>query len=400
MAKQAARKRTTARQQGRQQARAGARLAAQRRARRQQHWWGRHPALTIIVALVVVAAAVVGVRLGAGGGPNASTTASANGLPAIGTPAPNLGFTTASGSPETVASLRGRPTLLWFVATWCSSCQAGTQFLAQQGLASLHAAGVRVEEVELYDDLGQSGPSISQFGRALAGSQFTSADWLWGNASQAMTERYDPKAYLDIYYLLDPNGYIRDVGSSPASTFSQLMGAVDEASTMTLPPPPLLASTSGEATGQSIHGISCLGKEQIVFHHHSHLAIFVDGQPRTVPYGVGIAPPRQVQQSPEGPFVTGGSCFYFLHTHTEDGIIHVESPVAATYTLGEFFDEWRQPLGPDQVGPAKGTVYVYLNGKPWAGNPRDIPVSTEHNVIQLDVGVDVPPKPFTFPPGY
>jgi thiol-disulfide isomerase/thioredoxin len=400
MAKQGAKNRTTARQQARQQARAGARVAAQRKARRQRHWWGRHPALSIVGALVVVAAAVIGVRLGVGGGSSASTTASANGLPTIGTTAPNFAFTTASGRTETVASLRGQPTLLWFVATWCSSCQAGTQFLAQQGLSSLRAAGVRVEEVELYGDLGQAGPSITQFRRQLAGAASTSADWHWGTSSLAMTERYDPKAYLDVYYLLDPNGYVRDVGSSPASTFSTLMGAVGEASTMTLPPPPPLASTSGEATGQSVDGITCLGKEQIAFHHHSHLAIYVDGQQRTVPYGVGIAPPRQVQQSPEGPFVTGGSCFYFLHTHTEDGIIHVESPVARTYTLGEFFDEWRQPLTPNQVGPARGTVYAYLNGKPWTGNPRDIPVSTEHNVIQLDLGVDMPPKPFTFPPGY
>jgi hypothetical protein len=117
---------------------------------------------------------------------------------------------------------------LWLVATWCSSCQAGTQFLAQQGFTSLQAAGVRVEELELYDDLGQSGPSITQFRRQLAGAAGTSADWQWGVASQAMTERYDPKAYLDIYYLLDRNGDVRYVNGSPASTFSTLLTAVEQ----------------------------------------------------------------------------------------------------------------------------------------------------------------------------
>ena len=226
MTKQVAQNRTNARQQARQRARVEARAAARRQARRQRRWWVRHPALGILGALVVVIAAVVGIRLGAGSGSGASTTTS-GGLPAVGTSAPDLGFRTTSGTSETVASLRGRPTLLWFVATWCSSCQAGTQFLAQQGIQSLRAAGVRVVELELYDDLGQSGPSISEFGRVLAGAHYASGEWQWGDASQAMSERYDPKAYLDIYYLLGRDGHIRYVNSSPASTFSALLTAVE-----------------------------------------------------------------------------------------------------------------------------------------------------------------------------
>ncbi len=35
-----------------------------------------------------------------------------------------------------------------------------------------------------------------------------------------------------------------------------------------------------------------------------------------------------------------GGCFYWLHTHTEDGIIHIESPVQRTFTLGHFFAIW------------------------------------------------------------
>jgi len=40
----------------------------------------------------------------------------------------------------------------------------------------------------------------------------------------------------------------------------------------------------------------------------------------------------------------------WLHTHAADGIIHTESPVERTYTLGDFFDIWGQPLGRHQVG--------------------------------------------------
>jgi len=51
------------------------------------------------------------------------------------------------------------------------------------------------------------------------------------------------------------------------------------------------------------------------------------------------------------------------HVHAQDGIIHVESPTARTYTLGQFFGIWRQPLDAQQVGPARGTLTVFVNGR-------------------------------------
>ena len=56
-----------------------------------------------------------------------------------------------------------------------------------------------------------------------------------------------------------------------------------------------------------------------------------------------------------------------------------------TYTLGEFFDEWGQPLGPSQVGPARGKVTVIVNGKVFQGNPRDVPLGSDEN-LQVEVG--------------
>jgi hypothetical protein len=162
--------------------------------------------------------------------------------------------------------------------------------------------------------------------------------------------------------------------------------------------PVLLASIDREQTGSTVDGIQCQGQEQVLFHIHAHLAVYVDGQPRTIPEGIGIAPPRQLAQSAEGPFVTGGSCFYWLHSHTSDGVIHIESPVARTYTLGDYFDVWNQPLGRDRVGPVRGTVSTYLNGHRFAGDPRSVPLAA-HAVVQLDVGANVAPAAFTFPAG-
>jgi hypothetical protein len=145
-----------------------------------------------------------------------------------------------------------------------------------------------------------------------------------------------------------------------------------------------LASTATIAAGQPVDGITCDTSEQTLFHIHAHLTVFVSGQPRQVPAGIGI-PAAVASSTPAGPFISGGTCFYWLHTHAADGIIHVESPVHRGYTLGEFFDEWRQPLGPDQVGPAKGHVTAIYNGQVYRGNPRDIPL-TAHAQIQLEVG--------------
>ncbi|HEX4087391.1 MAG TPA: hypothetical protein VHZ33_01680 [Trebonia sp.] len=151
-----------------------------------------------------------------------------------------------------------------------------------------------------------------------------------------------------------------------------------------IPSAPVLAATSAATTGQAVDGISCQTSEQTVFHIHTHLTIFVNGQPRQVPPAIGI-PNGVAEQTATGPFIDSGTCFYWLHTHAADGIIHIESPVQRTYTLGEFFDEWGQTLGPDQVGPAKGKVTAIVNGKVFTGNPRDIPLGSHEN-LQLDVG--------------
>jgi hypothetical protein len=147
-----------------------------------------------------------------------------------------------------------------------------------------------------------------------------------------------------------------------------------------------------------INGIPCETSERVLFHIHAHLAIYVDGQQQVVPYGTGIGQPWRIQQSTEGPFVSGGSCFYWLHTHTQDGVIHIESPEQRTFTLGDFFAIWGRPLSSSQVGSAQGAVIAYANGQRTSGDPSQISLEA-HALIQLDVGVDTPPQPFDFPAG-
>ena len=159
-----------------------------------------------------------------------------------------------------------------------------------------------------------------------------------------------------------------------------------------------LAGTATSGTGRPVDGISCQTREQTLFHIHAHLTIFVNGASRQVPAAMGI-PGALAQNTPKGPFIASGTCFYWLHTHAPDGIIHIESPVQRTYTLGDFFDEWGQPLGPGQVGPDKGHVTAIYNGQVYQGNPRNVPLNA-HAQIQLEVGRPlVAPESITWPSG-
>jgi hypothetical protein len=165
-----------------------------------------------------------------------------------------------------------------------------------------------------------------------------------------------------------------------------------------VPQGPPLAGLASAATGQTVAGISCNTNEQLIFHIHAHLTIFVNGSPRQVPASIGI-PGGQVQNSPQGPLIASGTCFYWLHTHANDGIVHIESPIHRTFTLGNFFDEWGQPLGPNQVGQATGPVTALYNGERYVGNPRNIPLN-RHAQIQLEVGKPlIAPVTIRFPSG-
>lgn len=149
---------------------------------------------------------------------------------------------------------------------------------------------------------------------------------------------------------------------------------------------------AGTRNGQTIDGIRCRKQpvETVKYHVHVHVAVYAKGQMMRLPAGIGITTPRLLEKFSNGHFYDVGlyDCLYWLHTHVADGIIHVESPGKRNFTLGEFFDIWNQPLGPNQVGPAKGKVVVFENGKKLLGDPRLTPLLPHAN-IQIDVG-----KPF------
>jgi hypothetical protein len=143
----------------------------------------------------------------------------------------------------------------------------------------------------------------------------------------------------------------------------------------------------------TIDGIQCNPSEKFVLHNHVHIDIFINGQRYIVPSQVGIIPER---------------CIYWLHTHDDSGIIHIESPVVKNYTLGQFFDIWNKKFNNSQIidnvanGKNNNTLSVYVNGQKVSSgaNYRDINLN-EHDQIAIVYGkppTSIPTK-YEFPKG-
>jgi hypothetical protein len=140
-------------------------------------------------------------------------------------------------------------------------------------------------------------------------------------------------------------------------------------------------------------GLSATPMEGTALHIHQHLEILVDAKPVEVPAQIGIA--------------NGGSAFSPIHTHTPDGIIHVESSAPRVFTLGQFFDVWGVPFTKTCLGPycnaGTKTLTVFVNGHRVTGDPSLVEL-TEHQEVVVAYGTpdQLPssiPATYSFPQG-
>lgn len=153
-----------------------------------------------------------------------------------------------------------------------------------------------------------------------------------------------------------------------------------------------LAPASTTVGGTSVGAVTCQtqAKEVVKYHIHIYVSVYVDGRRLRIPAGVGMTQPSSIAHYSTGPYYDVGlyNCLYWIHTHVNDGVVHVEAPTKRAFTLGQFFDVWGQPLGAGQAGPARGPVVVFENGQRLTGDPRSTPLMP-HGVIQIDVGSPV-----------
>jgi hypothetical protein len=151
--------------------------------------------------------------------------------------------------------------------------------------------------------------------------------------------------------------------------------------------------------------------EQLAYHVHAHLDVFVDGHHELVPAAIGIDihdPAVHQFAVPDGTVAYGGidppcadACISPLHTHADDGVLHTESPIRKLNRLGQFFTEWNVRLTPkcfDGYCRPKTPVAVYVDGQRHTGDPRDI-LLTDLEEIAVVVGKPPAAIPSHFPTG-
>jgi hypothetical protein len=150
--------------------------------------------------------------------------------------------------------------------------------------------------------------------------------------------------------------------------------------------------------------------EQLAYHVHSHLDVYVNGKHELVPAGIGIEisdPAVHTFRARDGSVGYGGiyppcalPCISPLHTHFDDGVLHTESSSSANQNdLAQFFAEWGVKLTSSCVGgycKPKSPIAIYVNGKVHSGDPGKILLS---NLKEIAIVIGTPPKaiPQAFP---
>lgn len=136
-------------------------------------------------------------------------------------------------------------------------------------------------------------------------------------------------------------------------------------------------------------GLPALSEEGSIMHIHQHLDVYINKEHLGIPADIGVNELARYIAP--------------LHTHDATGIIHIESPTAQDFTLGQFFDIWGVRLNKDCVGgyctDKTHALSVFVNGTITAGNPREV-VLKEHQEIVVTYGneSDLPtPIPATYP---
>jgi hypothetical protein len=131
--------------------------------------------------------------------------------------------------------------------------------------------------------------------------------------------------------------------------------------------PPPWNNGSGELQDRltAVH-LNPLSQEALAFHIHQHLDVFVDGRKVAVPALIGIY---------------GNTFITEIHTHTPDGVIHVESAQNLPYVLGQFFGEWSVRLTSRCLGRYCGQLHWWVNGNPQVGNPADLVLRAHQEIV-------------------
>jgi hypothetical protein len=152
-------------------------------------------------------------------------------------------------------------------------------------------------------------------------------------------------------------------------------------------------------------GLPLYKLEQLFYHVHAHLDVFVDGQSIVVPAGLGTTSELRrilyqghpLVYAPTKPCKEG--CIAPLHTHDDSGVLHTENDKRRSNNLGEVFTEWGVRFTADCIGgycQITKPWFVVVEGQRFSGDPRTIEL---RNLEEIAVVIGKPPAsiPSKFP---
>jgi hypothetical protein len=156
---------------------------------------------------------------------------------------------------------------------------------------------------------------------------------------------------------------------------------------------PAMDGPTSTAQGQPIDGLTCGAEMATALHYHVYFAMYANGQQINIPANTGIVQTAQ------------GTCLYPVHVHPENAnIIHIESPEVRTFTLGQVFDIWTQPLSQNQVLSYRADSHHPITYEVFdahghlgkvTGDPRALVLADHQTIVILYNSPHVQPAAFT-----
>ncbi|MGI8968802.1 MAG: hypothetical protein ACR2GA_06835 [Chloroflexota bacterium] len=139
------------------------------------------------------------------------------------------------------------------------------------------------------------------------------------------------------------------------------------------------------SAGPSAANIGCNQGMGVGYHIHAHISLINKGKVVTIPSDFGHDYTHD--------------CLFWLHAHAdENGVIHLESPTVMHPTLAQYQAVARRTLPAKDVvsftPPAGDSMRVWVNQKPYSGNPESIRIYNHENIV-VEYG-----PPFIPPPAF
>ena len=110
----------------------------------------------------------------------------------------------------------------------------------------------------------------------------------------------------------------------------------------------------------AVDGVGCAQSE--TYHTHALLTVYRNGVRLALPDSIG----------------RGSGCNYEMHTHDGSGVLHIETDVPRTFTLGQFLSLWGQGIGAASVLGLPGPARYYL-----IKDEKLTPVTTDPSALPL-----------------